>query len=260
METRSPALVRLEITGKVALVTIDNKPVNALSRSIMAQFHAVMDSVMARGSVRAVVLTGEGQRVFVAGADINELPANASEAREYVEAAHALTNRVESAGLPTVCALNGSALGGGLELALACDIRVTSVDARFGLPEIKLGLVPGAGGTQRLPHMIGAGRAQYMIMTGELVSAQSAEAWGLVDRVVPASEVLPAAMAIAQALANGAPLALSWAKRLVTAAVTTPQAGMELERQGFTQLCQTKDSREGVRAFLNRQTPNFTGQ
>ena len=205
--------VSTEQDGAVAVVTIDHPPVNALSAPLLEELEAEIDRLDADDAVRAIVLRGAGERAFVAGADISEFPSLREAAAEAHESGSArgiqkLGARMDKARTPFVAAIHGFCLGGGLELAMCCDIRVASEDAQLGQPEIKLGLIPGGGGTQRLPRLVGLGRALLLNMTGDFVDAQTAYGWGLVEKVVPREELHEAALGIARTIAARSPVSI----------------------------------------------------
>jgi len=249
----------LSLDDGVATVTI-NRPdrMNALDAALITEFDDQVAGLLARDEVRGIVVTGAG-RAFVAGADIAELaaltPAGALELSRRGQAAFA---RLESSRKPVIAAVNGFALGGGCELAMACHVRVAADVAKFGQPEVKLGLIPGYGGTVRLPRLIGPGMAAQLLMTGELIDASEAMRLGLVTRVVPATEVVPAASALLrQVLANG-PLAVA---RIIDG-LRDPRgdAPYEAEAAAFAALFATADRGEGTAAFLAKRAPAFTGR
>ena len=202
--------VSAERRDAVALVTIDNPPMNALSSALLEELEAEIDALDTDDAVRVVVLRGAGERAFVAGADIKEFPALRESAAEGGSARgiQKLGHRMDAARTPFVAAIRGFCLGGGLELAMCCDVRVCADDATIGQPEIKLGLIPGGGGTQRLPRLVGAGRAMFLNLTGDFVDAETAYAWGLVEKVVPVAELEDVALAIAGRIASQSPHAV----------------------------------------------------
>src|SRR3712207_141744 len=199
--------VKVEEDGAVAVVTLDHPPVNALSTQLLAELEEEYERLDTSDETRAIVVRGAGEKAFVAGADITEFPALREAALEAAEGGSArgiqkLALRMDAGRTPVVAEIHGYCLGGGLELAMACDIRVAAQDAQLGQPEIKLGLIPGGGGTQRLPRLVGSGRALLLNLTGDPISGQQAYEWGLVERVVPASELMNAALALARTLAE----------------------------------------------------------
>lgn len=220
-----------------------------------------LNSLESDPEIRALVLTGAGDRAFTAGADINHMrEATPLDARAYARRGHAVTNRLESFPKPVIAAVNGYALGGGCELALACDLRIAAANAIFGLPEPTLGIIPGAGGTQRLPRIVGLGRAKEMILTGARWDATRALEAGLVSRVVPLAELMPAARALAdQVLALG-PLAVKLAKAALNASSQMPlSAGLAFESTAQAITFESRDKMEGTTAFLEKRKPIFRG-
>ncbi|HUY98345.1 MAG TPA: enoyl-CoA hydratase-related protein [Verrucomicrobiae bacterium] len=246
--------------GSVATVTINHPPANALSRAVVAALDRALDELAADPRVRALVLTGAGERFFVAGADIREFGTSAEETRGWIAAGQALTLRMTRSRLPIVAAVNGYALGGGLELAMACDIRVASATARLGQPEVNLGLIPGWGGTQRLPRLVGRGAALALLLGGDPVDANTAERIGLVHQVAPADQLRARAHEFAQRLAAQAPVAVAEIKRAVADGLDRPlEAGLAVELDGFMAAFASSDAAEGVAAFLAKRPPAWSG-
>src|SRR5580765_326493 len=211
--------VKVEQDGRVAIVTLDHPPVNALSSKLLEELEEEYDRLDRDDETRAIVLRGEGEKAFVAGADITEFPAMREQIEEAAESGSArgiqkLAARMAAGRTPVVAAIHGYCLGGGLELAMACDIRIAADDAQLGQPEIKLGLIPGGGGTQRLPRLVGHGRAMLLNLTGDFVDAETAYAWGLVERVVPVAELEDAALEIAARIASQSPYAVGVLREL----------------------------------------------
>lgn len=255
--------VRVVTEGYVAIATIDNPPVNVLDAAVVRDLLDAFDE-FERQDVRAVVLCGAGSRAFVAGADIREFPAALGQpgapTRLAVEL-HGLMNRVERFARPVIAALHGFVLGGGLELALSCDLRIADATAQLGLPEVKLGILPGAGGTQRLPRLVGAARAKQLLFTGDPISAATAEQWGLVNAVAPPGGAVEAASALARTIAARTPQALSRIKRAVDAgADLSLEHALALEIGLFEEVFHTDDSREGIQAFLDKRAPQMKGR
>lgn len=254
------SLVEYSVEGAVAVFTLNRPPVNALSVGLVADLEAAIARA-ADPAVRAVVVTGSPH--FAAGADITELQA-AAQAKDETPLAFRLSAALlslENLPKPTIAAVRGFALGGGLELALACDFRYLAEDARVGLPEIKLGIFPGAGGTQRLPRLVGPGKARDLIYTGRHLKAPEALAIGLADRVVPADGLLAAAMEHAALLAKGPTVAMGAAKRAINATLgLTMEAGLALEGAGFNGCLATEDAQEGLAAFLQKREADFKGR
>jgi enoyl-CoA hydratase len=256
--------VTTEQDGHVAVVTIDNPPMNALSAALLEELEAEIDRLDADDATRAVVLRGGGERAFVAGADIKEFPALRESAAQEGGSARGIQRlgaRMDAAGTPFVAAIKGYCLGGGLELAMCCDIRICADDAQLGQPEIKLGLIPGGGGTQRLPRLVGLGRALLLNLTGDFVDAATAERWGLVEKVVPAGDVLTAALEVARAIADRSPHAVAVLRELARTTRDLPlEEGLRREAEGFRRCLASEDGLEGVTAFIEKREPTFTGR
>jgi enoyl-CoA hydratase len=245
----------------VALLTIDRPEArNALSFALLAELADELEGLDRDGRTRAAVLTGSGDRAFAAGADIVEL-ADQTPERLRAEGHFDTWDRLGAIGIPLIAAVRGFALGGGCELAMTCDLIVAGDDAQFGQPEIRIGVMPGAGGTQRLTRAIGTARAMELVLTGRMMGAQEAHAAGLVTTVVPASEVIDASLTLADTIASMPPLAVRAAKRSVLAAAELPlSAGLRAEREAFFDLFATDDQREGMRAFQEKRPPTWTGR
>jgi enoyl-CoA hydratase len=245
----------------VALVTIDRpEALNALSFALLAELADALEELDRDGRTRVVILTGSGERAFAAGADIVEL-ADQTPERLRDENHFGEWDRIWSVGIPMIAAVRGFALGGGCELAMSCDLIIAGDDARFGQPEIKIGVMPGAGGTQRLTRAIGVARAMEVVLTGRVMDAAEANAAGLVTAVVPAPTVLDKALELADTIASMPPLAVRAAKRSVLAAAELPlSAGLRAEREAFFDLFATEDQREGMRAFQEKRSATWTGR
>jgi enoyl-CoA hydratase len=258
------AFVSTEQDGPVAVVTIDNPPMNALSAALLEELEQELDRLDADDGTRAIVLRGGGERAFVAGADIKEFPALRASAAEEGGSARGIQKlgvRMDAARTPFVAAIQGFCLGGGLELAMCCDVRVCAADARLGQPEIKLGLIPGGGGTQRLPRLVGLGRAMLLNLTGDFVDADTAERWGLVERVVPPEQLLEAALEVARGIAARSPHAVAVLRELARTTRDLPlEEGLRREADGFRRCLASDDGLEGVTAFLEKREPTFTGR
>jgi enoyl-CoA hydratase len=253
-----------ERDGFVAVVTIDNPPMNALSAELLEELENEIDALDADDGTRAIVLRGGGERAFVAGADIKEFPSLRETPPTEGGSARGIQKvgaRMDEARTPFVAAIQGYCLGGGLELAMACDVRVAADNAQLGQPEIKLGLIPGGGGTQRLPRLVGQGRALLLNMSGEFVDATTAERWGLVERLVPAGELLETAKGIAASFAAKSPVAIGILRELARETRDLPLAeGLKREAEGFRRCLASEDGLEGVTAFIEKRAPQFTGR
>jgi len=253
--------VRWEREGRVAWITIDHPPANALSQEVMVGLRAAFAEVDQDRQLGAAVLTGAGERFFVAGADIGEFQTRGAEAtRASIESGQQLTLEMEQLRYPLVAAVNGFALGGGLELAMACDLRLASSLAQLGQPEIRLGIIPGWGGTQRLPRLVGRGRALELLLTGESIDAARALELGLVNRVVEPDQLRMAAQELAARLAEQAPLAVAAIKRAVSGGLDRPlRAGLALELEEFDRIFRSGDAAAGISAFLEKRRPEWSG-
>jgi len=256
--------VSTEQDGAVAVVTITNPPMNQLSAGLLAELEAELDRLDGDDATRAIVLRGGGDRAFVAGADIKEFPAlrdAASQEGGSARGIQKLGHRMDAARTPFVAAIQGYCLGGGLELAMCCDVRVCADDAKLGQPEIKLGLIPGGGGTQRLPRLVGIGRAMLMNLGGEFVDAATAYDWALVEKVVPRDELDSGAREIAQTFAARSPHAIAVLRELArTTRDLSLEEGLRREAEGFRRCLASEDGLEGVAAFIEKREPTFTGR
>ena len=255
--------ILIGIEGRVATITI-NRPdkLNALNEPTRAGIVALLDRFENDPEIRAVILTGAGEKAFIAGADIGEFEGRTPVAQFRVMNSPD-TNAFEAADRfpkPIIAAVNGFCLGGGCELAMACDIRIASDKARFGQPEVNLGLLPGGGGTQRLPRLVGLGNAYKLLYTGDMITADEALRLGLVSEVVPAADLMTRARALAAAIASKSPVALRYIKEAVRASVRAPlDEGLRLERTLFGLVFASEDKAEGVDAFLAKRKPEFKG-
>jgi enoyl-CoA hydratase len=256
--------IEVERHDVFATITIDRpKVLNALSHETRAEIRGAVDELGAEEGVRALIVTGRGEKAFSSGADIAELEAleTGQEGLEHSRRSHELLFKLHGLSKPVIMAVNGYALGGGCELALAGDIILASENAQFGLPEVGLGIIPGFGGTQRLPRLIGRTRALEVILTGRRLRADEAFQMGLVNRVVPREDLIPTAEAMARTIAEKAPLAVALAKRaLYDGLENGPRAGNEAEMAYFGLAVGTADRREGTSAFLQKRTPEWRGK
>lgn len=255
--------VKLEKKNKIAYVTIDRpKVLNALNMATMQELHQVFVDLKDDREIRVVILTGGGEKAFVAGADINELAKNNPvEAKAYTHRGQAVLDLIENLGKPVIACINGFALGGGCEIAMACTMRLASENAKLGQPEVKLGIIPGYGGTQRLPRLVGTGRALQMVLTGEMISAQEAHRTGLVNEVVPADRLIARAEEIAGKIIANAPLAIQYCLEAVNQGMNmTLEKGLFLEATLFGMCSATDDKKEGTTAFLEKRPANFQGK
>jgi enoyl-CoA hydratase/carnithine racemase len=252
-----------EKKGAIAYVTL-NRPrvLNALNQRTWENWRTAFEDAQGDAAVRGVILTGAGDKAFIAGADISELAqVTAVEAEKSSSYGQAILNLVENLGKPVIAAVNGFALGGGCETAMACTLRVASENAKFGQPEVTLGLIPGGGGTQRLPRLVGKGRALQLILSGEMVSAQEAYRIGLVNEVVPAADLITRAEAILQQIFSNASLAVKFSLEAVNKGLETSLAeGLSLEASLFGLCAGTEDKKEGTQAFLQKRAPQFQGR
>jgi enoyl-CoA hydratase len=255
--------VLYEKKDSIAYVTLNRpKVLNALNKKTWADLRTAFEAARDDAAVRGVILTGAGDKAFIAGADISELAnVSAVEAEESSTFGQEVLNLVENLGKPVIAAINGFALGGGCETAMACTIRVASEHAKFGQPEVKLGLIPGGGGTQRMPRLVGKGRALQLILSGEIISAQEAYRIGLANEVVPAADVITRAEAILKQIFSNAPIAVKYSLEAVNKGLETSVAeGLSLEASLFGLCAGTEDKREGTQAFLQKRAPQFQGR
>ncbi|MGH9861954.1 MAG: enoyl-CoA hydratase/isomerase family protein [Candidatus Acidiferrales bacterium] len=259
METYKTILV--EVSGRIATLTVNRPEVrNALGKETVGEMHAALRALAAREDVGLLIITGAGDKAFVSGADIREVRQRGK--REALEAINQeLFSAVENFPWPVIAAVNGFALGGGFELALACDLRVAAEEAKFGFPETGLGIIPAAGGTQRLPRYVGWGKAKELIYTGDILDAREAERLGIVNQVAPRAELMAAARALAEKILSRGPLAVRLAKlSLNVAARAGLDVGLQVERLAQTILFESKDKLEGTTAFLEKRKPKFRGE
>ena len=253
--------VRYETDGPVATITVDHPPANALSNQVLAEIEASLNQAEADAGVRAVIFTGAGEKFFIAGADITEfLTIPKEQYAKRTAKGQSVTLQMETMAKPVIMAVNGYCLGGGCELAMAGDIILAGDNAVFGQPEIKLGIIPGFGGTQRFVRLAGKSRAMELLFTGDNIDAPTALELGLVTRVLPKAELLPAARELALKLAAQAPLAIAAIKRAVHNGLDRPmEEALEAERKEFAAIRFTHDAIEGITAFLEKRQPDFNG-
>ncbi len=252
-----------EKKGAIAYVTVNRpKVLNALNMATMEELRAAFTTAQADAGVRVVIFTGAGEKAFIAGADINELQKhNAVDGKEYTHKGQSVLDLIENLGKPVIACINGFALGGGCEMAMACTFRLASDNAKLGQPEVKLGIIPGYGGTQRLPRLVGKGIAMQLVLSGEMITAAEAHRIGLVNEVVAQAELLPRAEAIASKIAANAPLAVQYAMEAVNKGMEMPLAeGLYLEATLFGVCCATEDKKEGTTAFLEKRPAQFRGK
>jgi enoyl-CoA hydratase len=252
-----------EKKGAIAYVTVNRpKVLNALNMATMKELYAAFSAVRDDDEVRVAILTGSGEKAFIAGADISELATQDSVVgKEYAHRGQAVLDLIENCGKPVIACVNGFALGGGCEIAMACTMRLASENAKLGQPEVKLGIIPGYGGTQRLPRLVGKGLANQLVLTGEMIDANEAHRIGLVNEVVPQGGLFARAEAIAAKIIANAPLAIKYCLEAVNKGMEmTLQEGLFLEASLFGVCCATDDKNEGTRAFLQKRLANFTGK
>jgi enoyl-CoA hydratase/carnithine racemase len=248
------------IEDRIAIVTIDHPPVNAFNAQTVQDLSAAVDMALEDEAVKVVIITGAGQLAFVAGADINEINSikDADHAMELARAGQVVLNKIERAKKPVIAAINGVCLGGGLEMAMACHMRIAGDRARIGQPEINLGIIPGWGGTQRLPRIVGPSKAAEMILTGDPITAQEAYRLGLVNKVVPMGDVLKEAKGLARKIASKSAVTIACAMDAIERGRHRPLTeALEVEIQQFGTITQSDDMKEGVQAFLQKRQPQF---
>jgi len=252
-----------EVRDGLAFITI-NRPdkLNALNQETMQEIKSAFEHVRDNADIKAAILTGAGEKAFVAGADITEIHTlDRASGEHFAKEGHSVFSLIETLPKPVIAAVNGFALGGGCELSMACHIRLASENARFGQPEVALGITPGYGGTQRLPRLVGKGKALEMVLTGNMVSAREAHTFGLVNQVYPPEELLVKAEEMARTIMAKGPAAVAMCIRLVNEGLdmTLPEGNMH-ECKLFGEICATADMKEGTKAFMEKRKPNFTGR
>jgi len=255
-------LIQVACEDHLAVVTINRPPVNALNHEVMDELEKTFDELAQDNSVRAVIITGAGEKAFVAGADIGEFPKlNRENGEKMSLRGQEVFQKIADFPAPVIAAVNGFALGGGLELALACDIRVVAENAKVGLPEVTLGIFPGYAGTQRLPRAIGTGKAKELIFTGEMIGADEAYRIGLVEHKTEAGKAMEKAREIAGKILKAGPIGVSMAKKAVNRGLDQSlEEGQKTEASFFADLCDTEDQKEGAKAFLEKRPPEFKGK
>ncbi len=255
--------ILLEKKNRIAYVTI-NRPakLNALNMATMEELRSAFMDIKSDGQIRVVLLTGAGDKAFIAGADIAELAKNdVVMGKEYTHRGQSVLDLIENLGKPVIACINGFALGGGCELALACTMRLATENAKLGQPEVKLGIIPGYGGSQRLPRLVGKGQAMQLVLTGEMITAQEAHRIGLVNELTKPGELMPRAEAIAEKIIANAPLAVQYAIEAINHGMEMPLAeGLFLEAALFGVCCGTLDKQEGTSAFLEKRPASFKGK
>jgi enoyl-CoA hydratase len=252
-----------EVKDQIATITFNRpKVLNALNRKTVEELGDALNRAREDSSVRVLILTGAGEKSFVAGADVNELAQRTPvDGKDFSLFGQEIFHRLETMGKPSIAAINGFALGGGCELALSCTMRIASKNARLGQPEVKLGIIPGYGGSQRLARLCGKGVAHELVLTGEMISAEEALRIGLVNHVVESAELIPTAEGIAKKIIANAPLAVKFALEAVEHGMEMPQEeGLFLEATLFGLCCATEDMREGTRAFIEKRPAQFKGK
>jgi enoyl-CoA hydratase len=252
-----------EVKDQIARITVNRPQVlNALNRATVNELSQAFDAARADNNVRVLIITGAGEKSFVAGADINEIAKRtATDGKDYSEYGQSVFRKLETLGKPSIAAINGFALGGGCELALCCSIRLASKNAKMGQPEVKLGILPGYGGTPRLTRLCGKGVAHELLLTGEIISAEEAHRIGLVNHVHEPADLIPAAEKMAQKIIANAPLAVKYAMEAIQHGTEmTQEEGLFLEATLFGLCCATEDMREGTRAFLEKRPAKFQGR
>jgi enoyl-CoA hydratase len=255
--------ITYEVRGSIGYITLNRpKVMNALNRKTVEELNAAFHAAKEDAAVKGIILTGVGEKAFIAGADIAELSAiDGDKAGEFSEKGQEVLLFIETLGKPVIAAVNGFALGGGCETAMACTIRIAAENAKFGQPEVKLGIIPGYGGTQRLPRLVGKGRALQLILTGDLIDAHEAYRIGLVNEVVSATDLISRCEAILKQIGANAPLAIRYSIDAVNEGVNTDlTSGLKLEAQYFTLAAGTADRMEGTSAFVQKRAPQFQGK
>lgn len=254
------SFVQVEKEGKLAVITLNNPPVNALNSELLGELDKAMDDLAADMGIGALIITGAGEKAFVAGADISEFPTlNCENGEKLARRGQMIFQKLADFHAPVIAAVNGFALGGGLELALACDIRVVAENAKLGLPEVTLAIFPGYGGTQRLPRLISPGKARELVFTGDMIDASEAASLGLAEHV--AGDAFAKAKEIAGTILKRGPVAVRQAKKAVNRGLEVSlEEGQKIEATLFGELCDTEDQKEGAKAFLEKRKPVYKGR
>lgn len=252
----------IEKESQLAIITINRPPVNALSLEVVEELSGILADLRSDAGVKVLIITGAGPKAFIAGADITQFQqGDLATVEKFIRRGQEVFEELETYPKPVLAAINGVCLGGGNELAMACDLRLAAESARFGQPEVNLGIIPGWGGTQRLPRLVGKTAAMEILFLGQMIDAREAWRIGLVNQVVPDAELLAKAKELGQRLAAQPPLALAAMKKAVRDGLdTTLDQGLELEVNAFLQVYQTEDAKEGVNAFLSKRKPEFKGK
>ena len=261
--TDEKKFVKLKMDERIAIITIDRPPVNVLSSQVMKELDVTLDACQNDTQVKVIVITGAGSFAFIAGADVKEIDMISSEEEgaKLAIGGQKIINKIENSKKPVIAAINAVCLGGGNELAMACHLRISSDRAKFGQPEINLGLIPGFGGTQRLTRLCGVSKARELCLTGDMITAQEAFRIGLVNRVVPDNEVLKQAIALAKKIAMKSNRSIQFIQEAISEGIQKSLAeGLEYEGKLFGKVCASADKKEGVRAFLEKRQPKFTDQ
>ncbi len=254
--------IQLDTREQTALVYLNHPTVNALNRQMVQELDQTLNMLALDHNIRSVIITGAGSQAFCAGADLKERKTmNENEVKHFVQSIRTLFTKIENFAKPVLAAMNGTALGGGLELALACDIRIGAQNSLLGLPETRLAIIPGAGGTQRLPRIIGVAKAKELILTGKRIKAEEAWKLGMVNHVCPASEVLDMAWQLCKEINECGPLAITQAKFAIQHGMQTDiQTGLALETQAYENIIPTTDRKEALNAFIEKRKPVFQGK
>ncbi|WP_158738241.1 enoyl-CoA hydratase/isomerase family protein [Alteribacillus sp. YIM 98480] len=254
--------IDLQWKDSLAIITLQNPPVNVLTDPLLSELDDAVEEVLCAQKTRVVIVTAAGEKAFAAGADISQFPSlNKQTGVNLVNKGKRVLDKFANAPFPVLCAMNGMALGGGLELALACDVRIADERAKVGFPETGLGIIPGYGGTQRFARLIGTGKAKELIFSGETITAQEAFRLGAVEHLAAAGTSLEKAEELAEKMTQKSPLALAKAKRAVNEGIEqSVELGQALESELFGELCESKDKQEGVQAFMEKRKPEFVGK